>query len=92
MHLLDHEFTVLGFTETWLKDDDCGIFGIPGYAMVEKHRTVRPGGGVAVCIKDHLEYSVRDDISVFSDCMEAVFIEMNKEEIGISKNIVIGVI
>ena len=46
IQLWDHAFTVLGFTETWLKDDDCGLFGIPGYAMVEKRRTVRPGGGV----------------------------------------------
>ena len=79
-HLLDHEFSVLGFTGTWLKNEDCGsIFGIPGYAMVKKHRAVRPGGGVAVWSKGHLGNFVHGDISIFNDFIEDVFIEMMKD-------------
>ena len=35
---LEHDFSLLGVTETWLKDDDCALFDIEGYNMVEKHR------------------------------------------------------
>ena len=77
---LHHKFNVFGFTDTWLKDSDCGLFSIPGYDMTKKHRSDRPGGVVAVFVNDDLKYSVRDDIDIFNSCMESLFIEVNKEE------------
>ena len=50
---LQHEFSLPGVTETWLKDDDCALFDIEGYNMVEKHRQNQSGGGVAIYIKDY---------------------------------------
>ena len=32
-----HTFSLLGVTETWLKDDDCDLYDIEGYDKLEKH-------------------------------------------------------
>ena len=50
---LQHELSLIGITETWLKDDDCDLFAIQGYNAVEKHIQNRSGGGVALFIKDN---------------------------------------
>ena len=83
---------MIGITEAWLKDDDCDLFAIQGYNVVEKHRQNRSGGGVAIFIKDNIEYIVRSDLSTFSEHIESVFIEINNETLTINRNIVIGVI
>ena len=89
---LQHEFSLIGITETWLKDDDCDLFAIHGYNVVEKHRQNRSGGGVALFIKDNIEYTIRSELSTFNDQLESVFIEINKDALTTDKNIVIGVI
>ena len=69
LDLLKHRFTVIGLTETWLKDSNCDLYGIKGYHLIEKHRKSQ-GGGVAVCIKDHLNYFERPDVSLFESDLE----------------------
>ena len=89
---LQHEFSLIGITETWLKDDDCDLFAIQGYNVVKKHRQNRSGGGVALFIKDNIEYTIRSELSTFNDQLESVFIEINKDALTTDKNIIIGVI
>ena len=89
---LQHEFSLIGITETWLKDDDCDLFAIQGYNVVEKHRQNRFGGGVALFIKDNIECTIRSELSTFNDQLESVFIEINKDALTTDENIVIGVI
>ena len=57
MDLLKYNFNIICFTETWLMDDDCDVYMIPGYRMVEKLRADRIGGGVAICIKDDIDFT-----------------------------------
>ena len=64
---LQHDFSLLGVTETWLKDDDCALFDIEGYNMVEKHRQKQSDGGVASYIKDSVKYTVRNDLVTFNE-------------------------
>ena len=89
LDLLKHRFTVIGLTETWLKDSNCDLYGIKGYHLIEKHRKSQ-GGGVAVCIKDHLNYFERPDVSLFENDLESVFIEIDKEQLGLNKNVIVG--
>ena len=35
---LQHEFSLLDVTETWLKDDGWSLFDIQGYNKLENHR------------------------------------------------------
>ena len=60
---LEFEFSVLGFSETWLRDDNCDLYGIPGFSICEKHRKNAVGGGVAIYARSDIAYTVRNDIS-----------------------------
>ena len=92
MDLLDHDFTLVGLTETWLSECDCDLYKLHGYSIVENHRESRVGGGVAICIQDQISVAKRNDISVYCDDIESVFVEVDKYQIGSDKNIVIGTI
>ena len=35
LELLDHVFSIIGFTETWLNDSSCEIYGINGYSLLK---------------------------------------------------------
>ena len=50
------------------------------------------GGGVALYIKDHLTFKERSDLSIFNEEIETYFIELNRCELGIGKNVIIGVL
>ena len=41
-------------------------------------------------IADPLNYSVRDDLSVFNDHIESLYIEIEKYVLGTDKNIIVG--
>ena len=88
--LLQYEFPIIGFSETWLTDHDCNLHNILGYEMIEKHRSSKSGGGVAICLKTGVEYAVRNDLGVFNDFLESVFIEIDKSQFGTSRDLVIG--
>ena len=76
--LLNHDFTVIGLSETWLKDADSDLYGLSGYKVMGHHRVNRAGGGSAVCVQDHVYFKERPDLSYFDEDCETVFIEMEK--------------
>ena len=92
LDLLDHEFTVLGLTETWLCEDDHDLYQPKGYTVIENHRDSRIGGGVALCIRYYLSVTKRPDISVCCSYIESVFFEIDKDQLGSDKSIVTGTI
>ena len=92
LDLLDHDFTVVGLTETWLNECDCNLYKLDGYSIAENHRECGVGGGVALLIRDWLTVAKRDDICVYNSDIESVFVEIDKDQIRSSKNIVIGTI
>ena len=49
---LNHTFTAIALTETWLNDDTCDIdnFNIPGYINYNLNRKSKVGGGVCIYI------------------------------------------
>ena len=49
---LEHEFSVIALTETWLKDHSVDLYGIDGYESEHRIRTTRDGGGVSLYIKN----------------------------------------
>ena len=92
MQLLDHQFTVIGFTETWLQDDSHDLYGLKGYHFIGNHRVNKTGGGVAICLKHHIDCTKRSDLSHISEDMESVFIEIVNDQMHTKKDIIIGVI
>ena len=52
----------------------------------------RRGGGVAIFVKDKQRFKEREDLSIFDDNCESVFIEIDKSNSGFQKDVGIGVI
>ena len=92
LNMLNHDFTVIGLSETWLNDDDINLYGLCGYKVIGHHRVNRAGGGVAVCVQDHVYFKERPDLSYFDGDCETVFIEMEKGHKLQNHNVIIGVI
>jgi len=88
---LNCEFTVIELCETWLKESNCDLYGIKGYVSEFKCRQGKSGGGVALYIKDSVNYNRRNDLeSILNECaIECVFIEIQGKQFG-PKPIVIG--
>ena len=90
LSLLNITFTVIDITETLQQDYNCELCGFQGYHFVERHRTDRIGGGVAICIAEQLNLSVRHDLSIFDPEMESILVEV--EGNMLCKNFILGVI
>jgi len=88
---LNCEFTVIGLCEIWLKESNCDLYGIKGYVSEFKCRQGKSGSGVALYIKDSVNYNRRNDLeSILNECaIECVFIEIQGKQFG-PKPIVIG--
>ena len=91
LQLLSIKFSVIGMTETWLDDTSCLLYSMPNYNFVESHRKNKSGDGVGIFLRDGILYKQSTDLSVFNDCCESSFIEIEKSVFGHEKNVVIGV-
>ena len=93
LSILDHTFSVLGFTETWLSDCMPPLIQFNNYKMVECHRNNKKGGGVCLYIHEELEFTVRPDISPFNDIIESLFVELTiPQKSGRNRNVIVGVV
>ena len=90
LNILKHEFTVIALTETWLNDNVCDLYGLSGYKVIGRHRVNRTGGGVAVCIQDHVSFRERPDLFSSTEDFEPVFIEIEKGNQQNARNVLIG--
>ena len=92
LNILKHDFTVIGLSETWLSDNDGDLYGLCGYKVIGHNRVNRAGGGVAVCVQDHVYFKTRPDLSYFDEECETVFIEVEEGQQRQNHNVIIGVI
>ena len=82
----------MAFTETWLKEYNHETYGITGHNAVHNYRTPKVGGGVALYVKDCIDFNVRHDVSNSSEHIESAFIEIDKDCVGTDSNVIIGVL
>ena len=50
LNISKHEFTAIGWTETWLNDNNFDLYRLSGDKIIAQHIFDRTGGGVAICI------------------------------------------
>ena len=86
---LNHDFSIIGLSETHLKDKPHDYYHLPGYKIEYTNRINREKGGVCLFISDKINYKVRSDLSHATDNYESCFIEI---EIPNRQNAVVGVI
>ena len=89
---LNHDFSIIALSETWLKDHTVDLYNMKGYSSEHKYRKSRSGGGVSLYIMDSIEYCVREDLSIQNQYIESLFIEIGKDGINKTKNVIVGVI
>ena len=92
MSSIEFDFSVICLSETWLNSHNCDSATISKYNHEYRHRTQQVGGGVSIFLRDNLEYSVRDDLSLCNECIESVYVEIDRRCIGADHNVVIGCI
>ena len=84
-------FDIIALSETWLNENTFNLCNIEGYVTESKHRD-RVGGGVALLVKQPLEYCVREDVSFCNEFIESLFIEIHLHNQPKKTDVVIGVI
>ena len=85
---LDHEFSIIGISETHLKDKPSNILNIEGYNLEHVNRIGRQKGGVCLYVSDKIKYKLRNDLCQANSTFESCFIEIECN----SQNVVIGVV
>lgn len=67
---------VILLCETFINDYNAALFNLPGYNLIYKNRKHMVKGGVAIYIRDTIQFKIRDDLSLFKEGeFESVFIE-----------------
>jgi hypothetical protein len=92
LNLFSHEFSVIGLTETWLNEENMSVCNLNGYQCEHAVRQNRMGGGVSLFLKSHINYTQRNDLQIFCQELESLFIEIPKDCLGSTKNTLVGVI
>ncbi len=87
---LQHSFSVIAISESWLRDDKELPERIEGYEMYHQNRVHKRGGGVALYVKSALKCKViKNMTTVIDNLLECITIEINVEK---SKNILVSCI
>jgi len=94
LQAIDMDFTVVALSETWLNRANSSCYCLDGYNMLTSCREGRMGGGVALLIKEPVDYASRGDLSVFNENFESMFVEIShsQQTISVDRDIIIGVI
>ena len=93
---IQHNFSIIGLTETWLKNETFENYQIQGYEHIAQTRQGNKiGGGCSIFIQKIFKYKLREDLSKNNSEYETLWIEIinpNTNTKKTSKNIVMGVI
>ena len=89
VNLVGTRFSVIGISETWLTDTTDPLIQINDYSIEGSCRKNKKGGGVALYIKQDLNYNNRNDLSVNNSEIESFFIELVNTHCS---NVLIGVV
>jgi hypothetical protein len=92
LHSIDHTFSIMGFTETWLKPHNAQIHNIDGYSHEFLTRPNRPGGGVSMFIDNNLSYQSRSDLNYQDDDVEMLWVEVEGRDLKTTTNLIFGTI
>ena len=89
---INFKFSIFCFPETWVDDISFrknSNFQLSGYQGLHQARKNRKGGGVCVFIHENLSFKLREDLSINSDAIQSLSIEISSTK---SKNIILSTI
>ena len=76
---LNHIFSVICFSETWASEENINknsTFQLKNYNVIHQVRNSRKGGGLCIFINESLCCKLRKDLSINSEAIESLFIEI----------------
>ena len=74
----NHEFSIIGLSETHLKEKPHDYYNLPGYKMEYVNRVGRDKGGVCLYITNKVTYKLRTDLCNANSNYESCFIEIER--------------
>ena len=89
---IDHEFSIIALSESWIKDHNKDLYHLEHYRSEHVYRPDRGGGGVSLFMRKNIEYFMREDLSINNRTIESMFIEVKKESIGKTQDAIVAVI
>ena len=89
---LNLNLPIIGVSETWLTDSNSNLCNITGHNFTEKHRTEKTGGGVWIFCQISIQYTIRDDLSLFNEYLESICIEIPSYVFHMGQTRIIGTI
>ena len=84
---LKYQWSVIGIAETWLKHTPSSLYHIEGFTFASNNRTEKRVGGVGMYIPEGLDYIIRDELTIISNTIETIFVELHFPH---KKNIFLG--
>ena len=82
METLEHRFSVIGLTETWLRPSNIDAYGIDGYNHVGITRSNQHGGGVSLFICNEMLLSELTEFTKVLEYIECLFLKINSKDIS----------
>ena len=80
---LNHKFSFIAITETWLNSSTDLLLEIPGYKSYSVNRDVsRNGGGIKFYYLDHIDVCILDSFTGILQSCESLFVEANVPGFG----------
>ena len=92
LEALNHNFDVIGLSETWLNDDTVCNFKPNHYLAEHLLRDGKSGGGVSILLSEGLSYKRRCDLTVCSENVECLFVEILSHSTRHCNNILVGTV
>lgn len=89
LNSINHNFTLIGMSETWLNCSTAEVVNIAAYKHEYDYRNNRMGGGVSLLIQDNLEYRFRNDLTTITSQNESLFVE---KQFSFRCNVIVGVV
>ena len=89
LKILKTDFTVIGISETHLKEKPSEIYNLPGYSLEFVNRNEREKGGVCLYISDKVKYKLRKDLCHANSTYESCFIEIESNN---DRSSIVGVV
>ena len=88
MENLEHTFSVIGLTETWLKPSNIDAYGIDGYNHVGITRSNQQGAGVSLFLCNEMLFSELTEFTKVVEYIECLFLKINSKDISYDIGIV----
>ena len=86
---LNHNFSIISISETWLKQYNKANYNLKGYSHISKIRPKKSGGGTSIFVRSDINFKIKENINVDLPGVDSIAIEIHKDELNSTKNVIV---